>query len=247
MIRHCLRIAAFAAALGPLAGLAEDRSFVLSAPPVFEDSGLAKYLLPRFALKTGTRVTLGAPGDLALLADAEGRPVFQQGDTVYRIGPAGTPAAQSFVDWLTSEIGLATIDSFVPADGQPGFSRPTATARTDAGPVYEGDAAHGERVSLQHCGRCHVISEKNRWNGIGSTPSFGVLRAQSDWGSRFEAFYVLAPHPAFTQIDGLTEPFDITRPSPIVPIEMTPADLDAILAFVSAIEPAELGAPIHHQ
>ena len=32
---------------------------------------------------------------------------------------------------------------------------------------------------------------------------------------RFDAFYTLAPHPAFTQIDGVTDPFPIDRPSPI--------------------------------
>ncbi len=39
-------------------------------------------------------------------------------------------------------------------------------------------------------------------------------------------------------------PFDESRPSPIVPLRITLDDLDAILAYVATIEPAQLsGAP----
>ena len=78
---------------------------------------------------------------------------------------------------------------------------------------HDGDALRGEEVSLSHCGRCHVVSDKNRMNSIGSTPSFAVLRTLRDWEDRFQAFYVLNPHPAFTQITDVTKPFDATRPS----------------------------------
>jgi hypothetical protein len=89
-----------------------------------------------------------------------------------------------------------------------------------------------------------VVSDKNRMNSIGSTPSFAVLRTLRDWEDRFQAFYVLKPHPAFTQIEDVTEPFDPTRPSPIAAVEMTLDDLENIMAFVQGIAPADLGRPV---
>lgn len=250
MIPQILRAAALVlilpAALASAAA-AQERSFTLTAPPEFETSGLAAYLLPRFSLKTGTRVTLGPDGDLAIVADGEGTPAFQRGETVYALSAPGTEAAGRFADWLTSEIGRNTVDAFVPGDGGAAFARPAPVAQAVRRVSYDGDPVAGERISLTHCGRCHVVNEKNRLNGIGSTPSFAVLRAQDDWGSRFEAFFALAPHPAFTQVEGVTAPFDEARPSPIVPVEMTLDDLDAILAFVAELSPANLGAPIQHQ
>ena len=79
-------------------------------------------------------------------------------------------------------------------------------------PVTADDYAPGEKLTLFHCGRCHVISERNKYGGIGSTPSFGALRTLEDWEDRMRAFYALAPHPAFTQVEGITEPFAINRP-----------------------------------
>jgi hypothetical protein len=84
-------------------------------------------------------------------------------------------------------------------------------------------------------------------NAIGSTPSFAVLRALPDWGARFQGFFALNPHPAFTQVADVTDPFPIDRPPPIIPVEITLDDLEAILAFVAAMEPADLGAPLLHQ
>lgn len=84
-------------------------------------------------------------------------------------------------------------------------------------------------------------------NAMASTPSFAVLRAMSDWDRRFQTFYILNPHPAFTQVEDVTEPFPINRPSPIAPMKITIDDLQAILAYVSGVEPADLGAPIEHQ
>ena len=83
--------------------------------------------------------------------------------------------------------------------------------------------------------------------GIGSTPSFFVLRALKDWDIRFQTFYSLNPHPSFTQIAEVTEPFPVDRPSPIVPVELTLDEFDAILAYVSALKPADLGAPLQLQ
>ena len=111
-------------------------------------------------------------------------------------------------------------------------------------PAAAQDFAPGEKLSLFHCGRCHVINERNKYGGIGSTPSFGALRTLEDWENRFLAFYTLAPHPAFTQIEGVTDPFPINRPSPIHPMELTEAEIEEIIEFARTIAPKDLGAPV---
>jgi mono/diheme cytochrome c family protein len=101
--------------------------------------------------------------------------------------------------------------------------------------------APGEKLTLFHCGRCHVISERNKYGGIGSTPSFGALRTLEDWELRFAAFWTLNPHPAFTQVEGVTEPFPAHRPSPIHPVELTLDEIDRIIAYARTIPPKDLG------
>ena len=39
----------------------------------------------------------------------------------------------------------------------------------------EGDVSEGRKISQQHCSRCHVIGDFNKYGGIGSTPSFQSL------------------------------------------------------------------------
>ena len=106
------------------------------------------------------------------------------------------------------------------------------------------DYAPGEKLTLFHCGRCHVITERNKYGGIGSTPSFGALRTLEDWEDRFDSFYALAPHPAFTQVAGVTEDFPINRPSPIHPVELTLEEIDVITEFTRTIPPKDLGGPV---
>ena len=106
------------------------------------------------------------------------------------------------------------------------------------------DYAPGEKLTLFNCGRCHVINEKNRYGGIGSTPSFGAIRALPDWEDRFDAFYTLAPHPAFTQVEGVTGPFPIDRPSPIHPLELTLDEIRTIKEFTRMIPPKDLGSEV---
>ena len=105
----------------------------------------------------------------------------------------------------------------------------------------------GAKFALELCGRCHVVGEVNRKKGLGSTPSFGALKALQDWENRFYMFYMLNPHPSFTQIEDVTEPFDATRPSPIVPLELTVEILDSIISYVGEIPPADLGGEIQFQ
>lgn len=153
---------------------------------------------------------------------------------------------QMFIDWLVSETGRRTIAAFQP-EGDQAFVAADAAIEQEESEVLPGDALLGEKLSLAHCGRCHVINESNRMAGLGSTPSFGALRANESWLERFQSFFARNPHPSFTQVEGITEPFDITRPPPIVPVEITLEDLEAILAYVSRMEPADLGAPVRMQ
>lgn len=218
----------------------------LKAPQAVTDSGLLKYLLPRFSLKTGIRVVPSAEGDMVLSEDGQGVPVMQRGDAVYALSIGEDARQQRFQDWLTSEIGVRTIESFTPEEGDP-FTAPLPVLVEDTAPVFEGDPEAGAALSLTHCGRCHVIGPQNALNSIGSTPSFAVLRAMRDWDNKFLSFYVLRPHGVFTQIDGLTQPFDPAVPPPIAPVRITPEELDAILAYVAQVEPADLGAPLQFQ
>lgn len=113
-----------------------------------------------------------------------------------------------------------------------------------AWPATAQDYAPGEKLTLFNCGRCHVINEKNKYGGIGSTPSFGALRTLEDWEDRFNTFFALPPHPAFTQVEGVTEPFPINRPSPIHPMELTLQQLEIITEFARTIPPKDLGGEI---
>ncbi|MCA0928709.1 c-type cytochrome [Ruegeria profundi] len=218
----------------------------LAAPAEVKESGLLQHILPRFSLKTGIRVIADDAGVLVLETAPPGDPVFARAGVVYHLRIESDARHERFRDWLLSDIGKNTVESFAPEKGAP-FSASFEVAATQQETAIDGDALRGEELSMAHCGRCHVIGPRNRMNGLGSTPSFAVLRAMPDWSERFEAFFALNPHPAFTQIDGLTPPFDPERPSPIHPVQMTLEELEAILAFVSVIKAAELGAPLQLQ
>lgn len=243
-------LAALALAMLPPAASAAD-DFRLSAPRALLDSGLLKYVLPRFSLKTGVRIELvdeGTDADAVLAPEGDGTRVFTGPEATWRLRlrNPGHDGAQRFAGWLTSEIGQRTITSYT-VDGAAPYSLPGAAEIEVAAVAFDGDAVKGRELSQIHCGRCHVVSTDNRMNAIGSTPSFFVLRSFGDWDTRFQSFYVLNPHPAFTQVAEVTLPFPINRPPPIAPVEITLDDLEAILAYVSGIEPADLGAPLDHQ
>ena len=229
---------------------ADDKTFRLLVPDTLEKTGLPDHLLPRFSLKTSvkvSRVTSGEPAELELNTDNRGTAVFEgPAATWYLDVVQSTPAADRFVEWLVSDAGGRAITGYQPDDGAM-FTLPVIAEVEEAPVIRDGDAIAGERLSLVHCGRCHVVNEKNRMKAIGSTPSFALIRALDNWEFRFEAFYALKPHPAFTQVDGITQPFDPARPSPIEPMRMSGQDLDAILAYVVTIEPADLGAPLQTQ
>ena len=256
-IRRTIGLAALVFLAAALGAEAQERRITVAASPELIESGFTKHLLPRFSLKTGIRISPVALGpdveaDL-LLGTGEavdgGSPVFRDGDTLYlaRVEEDGRKElAERFLDWLASDIGQRTVASFAP-DGKPLYEPAAGPKAAVEAPAVTGDAMAGERLSLVHCGRCHVVGPKNRMAGIGSTPSFGMLRTLGDWERRFRAFFTLNPHPAFTQVAGVTPPFDEARPPPIAPLEITTADIDAILAYVAALAPADLAEPLKYE
>jgi len=222
----------------------------IAAPKALVQSGLLDYVLPRFSLKTSVRVAVvseQAQADLALTNQAAGTPVFQGPNATWSLMVlTESDDATRLAEWLTGKIGRRTITSFE-VDGATPFSLPKAAKANVVEMSFDGDAVLGRKLSDKLCGRCHVVNADNRMNDIGSTPSFFVLRAMQDWDQRFQTFYALNPHPSFTQVADVTPPFPIDRPSPIIPVEMTLDDLEAILAYVSGLAPADLGAPLQHQ
>jgi mono/diheme cytochrome c family protein len=96
----------------------------------------------------------------------------------------------------------------------------------------------GAEIADRHCGRCHVVDTKNRMRGISSTPSFPLLvRALPDWRERFQTFFARRPHPAVIRIEGIEPP--TKDPPTTVPVELTPDDVDAIVAYAEALAAAE--------
>lgn len=99
-----------------------------------------------------------------------------------------------------------------------------------------GDVVAGRSIAHQHCARCHVVDEKNKFGGIGSTPSFKLLvTAFNDWRTRFKTFYARRPHPAVIAIKGrgrLREDL----PSAAHPITIPVRAIDDILALAEDIK-----------
>lgn len=252
MHRFAFIVCCAAALIATVPRMATAQDVTLAVPQSLQDSGLFEYVVPRFSLKTGVRIavvqnTEGA--DLSLSTDsAVGRAVFTGPHATWHmaIPDSASKDARRFADWLTSDIGKRTVAAYT-VDGANPFGPPAQVKAEVAKITYDGDATQGKILSDKLCGRCHVVMRDKQMNDIGSTPSFHVLRALQDWDRRFESFYALNPHPAFTQVAEVTPPFHEERPSPIVPVEMTLEDLEAIIAYVAALKPADLGAPVQHQ
>lgn len=228
---------------------AQGKTTTLYVAPEVQDSGLIKFMLPRFTLKHGVRVTVVSDGDAAgSLIEGGDRAVFSRSGTNYGLTVRATddPYMATLAAWMIGDVGQRTILSFK-QDGQSVFETPVVVAEVEEIVELDGDAARGADLALSACGRCHVVGEVNRMNGIGSTPSFAVLRSLDDWMERFLAFYALNPHPSFTIIPDVTEPFDETRPSPISPVTLTLEELENIVAYAATMDPADLGSPIAHQ
>ena len=238
-----------ALSLAPFKAAAEDRLVRLHAPEALIETGLFDYILPRFTLKHRVRVALvDTPAEAHITLGPEGRPLFNGPAQPWAmdIRDPDHPGTATLADWLTGEIGRNPILAYAP-DGNALFSEADTIEPENAPADLAGDPALGLRISKAKCTRCHAVDDSTRMAGIGSTPSFAVLRSLPDWEQRFAAFYVLNPHPSFTQIAEVTPPFDDLNPSPIVPMEMTLDEVDAVLAYVAAMDAADLGAPLQHQ
>ena len=101
--------------------------------------------------------------------------------------------------------------------------------------LAEGDTESGRRVSEQHCARCHVVGDFNPMGGIGSTPSFQLLAKRADWLERFQTFFERRPHPVFVRVPGV--PRWTKLPSHVKEFEVTPRNIDDIIAFIETLEP----------
>ena len=95
-------------------------------------------------------------------------------------------------------------------------------------------AEQGEKIANLHCARCHVIPGRNNM-GIGSTPSFKTMvkSKSSAWRDKFEAFFSLAPHPAFVTIQELRT--ERTGPAIAAPIILSLREIDDLMAYVDAL------------
>ena len=231
--------------LMPAQAFAQDRNFTLSAPAEIVQTGMLQHLLPRFSLKHEVRITtVESGGDVVI--GTQGTPVFSGLGTVWHLSGSDDAGPSLFRDWLLSDIGQRALASYQP-DGEPLFTPPAAEDVPLIEVSLDGDPVVGQALSLQHCGRCHVVHESNRMDGMGQAPSFAGLRALPDWENRFAIFYALNPHPSFTQVAGITPPFPANLPPAIIPVEITEDDMDDILAYAATRAPADLGAPIQSQ
>lgn len=224
----------------------------VQVPAALIESGFMQHILPRFRFRTrvGAEPQTGPDGaDAALTEEGESPPVMTSADgRAYRYtlrdGPPERRAlAEKLGGWLRSPAGRRAIEGFE-IDGAPAFAAGEAIPEREEAVEVEGDVHAGARLALMHCGRCHVVDERNRTGGIGSTPSFAAMRAMPEWHARFVGFWALNPHPAFTQVEGLTEPFDPLRPPHIAPIRLTPEEAEAIAAYAATLEPKDLGASV---
>jgi len=105
----------------------------------------------------------------------------------------------------------------------------------------------GEKLVRQHCTRCHVVGDLNKYGGIGSTPSFGAIKSLPDWQDRFAAFWSLLPHPSVVQVEGISP----ERPKDLLAttkqIFLTPDEVDAILTYVDTVPVKDLGGTVRYQ
>ncbi|MEL6979470.1 MAG: hypothetical protein AAGM38_12435 [Pseudomonadota bacterium] len=267
IVSSCLAVGLAALASAPPASAqsesgasaADDGRLRVLADPVLVESGLLAHLAPRFRFKT--RITLdiaaldaAAPPDAAaglILVAAPAPDGFEalllQGDQRFAASaPAGVDETEAarFLAWLRSGAGGRALAKFEPSSGGRFALAGAAPASSAAAAPAGEDVGDGPRLALQHCGRCHVVGEVNKYGGIGSTPSFPALRAIPSWREKFAAFWQKNPHPSFTYIEDVTEPFSAERPPHIAPVVMTLEEAEAIIAYAETIEPKDLGARI---
>jgi hypothetical protein len=230
-----------------LPAAAED--LTLRMPDGMLEAGFQKQILPRFKFKHRLTITAVTEGEADMVFGAVGTRIFSEIDGVetrldiLTEDPVRQEQAALFLKWLKSASGKAAVEGFKP-DGNQVYTTEVTAVLVEAPEVFDGDTAQGSRLALVHCGRCHVVDKRNRMGGIGSSPSFAALRGRSNWSDLFRTFFVHNPHPSFTQVEGVTEPFDPNRQIHVAPMDITLDEIEAITAFVATIEPKQLGQPV---
>lgn len=73
--------------------------------------------------------------------------------------------------------------------------------------------------------------------GIGSTPSFPLLRRMPDWRLRFETFYNRRPHPVHVRVEGVRQWTNL--PPNAKPFTISQENVDDIVAFVETLDSHE--------
>jgi len=227
----------------------------LASPQKVIDSGLWAYVVPRFSLKTGKAVTLvqpqGGAGDVIVQKMRAG---VASKTKLLMSGPDGTdygllpvrPAnggAKRLHDWLLSKIGQRTINGFR-VSGKQAFKGRAGVEKAAPVDLPRGNVSNGEGLALKNCGRCHVISARNKYGGIESTPSFAALKTIPDWRDRFISFWTQPPHRAITQIKGVTTPFGPANQPSSIRLDLSMQDIEDIRTYVETIKPKNLGAPL---
>ncbi len=96
-----------------------------------------------------------------------------------------------------------------------------------------GDPKLGRKLAIEHCARCHVVGDYNKYGGIGSTPSFSLLVGLRDWRERFQTFFERRPHPVHVRIKDI--PKRTALPSNAAEITLTLSNVDDILAFAETL------------
>ena len=224
---------------------AAHADLTLRMPQEMIAEGFDKQILPRFKFKHRIAVTPVTEGDADMVFGEDGNRVFQIiGGAPVRLDiRTENPEAKTFLDWLRSAPGKAAIEGFKSGGAQV-YTTEQAAVVVETTETFDGDKETGSRLALVHCGRCHVVDERNRMGGIGSTPSFAALRGRENWSDLFRAFWAHNPHPSFTQVEDVTEPFDPNRALHVAPVEITMDEIEAITAFVATLKPKELGKPV---
>jgi mono/diheme cytochrome c family protein len=105
--------------------------------------------------------------------------------------------------------------------------------------VLAADSEAGKQIARQHCTRCHVVGDMNKYGGIGSTPSFGAIKTMADWKERFEVFFSLPPHPAVVTVEGVTEDRPEGLPAFVKPITLSVDEVENLLAFIDQLPAAK--------
>ena len=104
--------------------------------------------------------------------------------------------------------------------------------------VASGDIGKGRTIAADHCMRCHVVGNLNKFGGIGSTPSFQLIAGMEDGMERFRTFYARHPHPNFVRVPDL--PRFSKAPPYAIPFTVTESGIEHLMAFVKTLKVKDL-------